>query len=222
MCDGYLFAHKERFAYPGLPHRTHFPLTWSRPTTSEVAEWRALVRAIGGWKPVGGVCPSCGGCLEPTPQDVERCQAIQFANDEDLEQLLDAAINAELDRLSDEPFPETRTRCRHCCAEVYKGGRKKVAPSTEALLAGSNGTTASNWSPDVLHERVAEEIGQLVPPVSFEQVQNHVREVRRSLRITGKSLRSAIERALRAGLITVEVGRDGVGRYRIARTRTPK
>lgn len=106
--------------------------------------------------------------------------------------------------------------CRHCKARLFDGGGDgRRQPGRAGMFAVQS--DGANRKSDQLHIRLVEEIGQLVQPVSFATLKTHLREAYLSYNLPDGYLRHGVERAIEEGLIVVELGTDGVARYRLTK-----
>lgn len=106
------------------------------------------------------------------------------------------------------------------CGEVVAVARSYGSESKRSILNSRSRFERWKLRGKLLHVQLVEELQQLMPPVSFDQLREHLHSTYLTYDLTDKRLREAITRAKRKGLLTVEVGRDGVARYRATRRKT--
>lgn len=212
VCDGFLFAHKADFGncYPGAPRRYEWMAPFPEPSSDEISEWRAFITEIYGWEPVGGECPDCGGCLEPSEDDALLHCAVETEDDE---KQLARIVARELDpTLGEEPFDdETYTQCRHCRARVLRPPVLRQSKKRGSLV--SRPKRQEELKSDVLLEMLLDAVGKLAPPVTLKRLKTHFKATSLSGAVTQKRLRAGIERAIREGLMKVYFGEDGAVLY---------
>lgn len=109
---------------------------------------------------------------------------------------------------------EQRHECAHCHETVVVFPERYGTERKRGIRGKLRDKPLHVELVEELQAPISNERPYLIPPVSFDQLREHLHSLYLTYDLTDTRLRGAITRARREGLITVEVGRDGVPRYR--------
>lgn len=104
--------------------------------------------------------------------------------------------------------------CRHCGAETREYMPPRRLPGVFARVWRKE-RGGPRKQPTWWHRRVVEAMAPLTEPISFVDLKAFLATRYRASSLRDKDLRYAVERAIAERLVTVELGKDGVPRYRL-------